>query len=159
MCSVVFDSLQPCGHQAPPSMGFSRQEYWSGLPFPSPGNILRPGIKPTSPAMAGDSLPLSHLGSPRLATLTPFWFSFHAGKCQTQTMETQCLPAKSSRLVVKIICKCKQKQNCREFCEWLISMWMAPNFCLVREDFLEEESLPLEPSRVSKTWSGEEVSV
>ena len=37
-------------HQAPPSMEFSRQEYWSGLPFPSPGDLPNPGIKPTSPA-------------------------------------------------------------------------------------------------------------
>ena len=36
-------------HQAPLSMEFSWQEYWSGLPFPSPGNTLDPGIKPTSP--------------------------------------------------------------------------------------------------------------
>ena len=35
----MFDSLRPPGHQAPPSMGFSRQEYWSGLPFPSPTNL------------------------------------------------------------------------------------------------------------------------
>ena len=43
-------------HQAPPSMGFSRQEYWNGLPFPSPGHLPDPGIKPTSltsPALAG----------------------------------------------------------------------------------------------------------
>ena len=39
--------------QAPLSMGFSRQEYWSGLPFPSPGDLPDPGIKPTSPALAG----------------------------------------------------------------------------------------------------------
>ena len=44
-------------HQAPLSMEYSRQEYWSGLPFPSPG------IKPGSPAWQKDSLPLSHLGS------------------------------------------------------------------------------------------------
>ena len=37
-------------YQAPPSMGFSRQEYWNGLPFPSPGDLPNPGIKPTSPA-------------------------------------------------------------------------------------------------------------
>ena len=37
-------------HQAPPSMGFSRQEYWSGLPFPSPGGLLNPEIEPVSPA-------------------------------------------------------------------------------------------------------------
>ena len=38
--------------QAPPSMGFSRQEYWSGLPFPSPGDLPDPGIEPESPALA-----------------------------------------------------------------------------------------------------------
>ena len=38
-------------HQAPRSMGFSRQEYWSGLPFPSPGDLSDPGIKPASPAL------------------------------------------------------------------------------------------------------------
>ena len=38
-------------YQAPPSMGFSRQEYWSGVPFPSPGDIPNPGIEPRSPAL------------------------------------------------------------------------------------------------------------
>ena len=42
--------------QAPLSMGFSRQEYWSGLPFPSPGDLPKPGIKPGSPALQADSL-------------------------------------------------------------------------------------------------------
>ena len=49
--------------QAPLSMGFSRQEYWSGLPFPSPGNLPDPGIEPkslASPALQADSLLLSH---------------------------------------------------------------------------------------------------
>ena len=45
------------------SMGFSRQEYWNGLQFPSPGDLTDVGINPVSPALAGDSLPLSHLGS------------------------------------------------------------------------------------------------
>ena len=44
-------------HQAPLSMGFSRQEYWSGLPFPSPGDLPNPGIKPGSPALQADALP------------------------------------------------------------------------------------------------------
>ena len=39
--------------QAPLFMGFSRQEYWSELPFPSPGDLPNPGMKPTSPALAG----------------------------------------------------------------------------------------------------------
>ena len=41
--------------QAPLSMGFSRQEYWSGLPFPSPGDLPDPGIEPRSPALQADS--------------------------------------------------------------------------------------------------------
>ena len=49
--SVVSDSLWP--HQAPLSVGFSRQEHWSGLPFPSPGDRPHPGIEPASPALAG----------------------------------------------------------------------------------------------------------
>ena len=44
--------------QAPLSVGFSRQAYWSGLPFPSPGDLPNPGIKPASPAWQADSLPL-----------------------------------------------------------------------------------------------------
>ena len=51
-------------YQAPPSMGFSRQEYWSGSPFPSSGDPLDPGIESVSFALAADSLPLSHQGSP-----------------------------------------------------------------------------------------------
>ena len=51
-------------HQAPLSMEFPRQEYWTGLPFSSPGDLPDPGIKPVSPALQADSLPLSHQGSP-----------------------------------------------------------------------------------------------
>ena len=46
-----------CTHQASPSMEFSRQEYWSGLPFPSPEDLPDPGIKPRSPALQADALP------------------------------------------------------------------------------------------------------
>ena len=48
----------PCtvAHQAPLSMGFSRQEYWGGLPFPSPGYLPDPGIEPRSPALQADAL-------------------------------------------------------------------------------------------------------
>jgi len=44
-------------------MGFSRQENWSGLPCPPPGDLPDPGIEPTSPTLQADSLQLSHLGS------------------------------------------------------------------------------------------------
>ena len=50
--------------QAPPSMGFSRQEHWSGLPFPSPGDLSDPGIEPRSPTSQADSLPSEPPGKP-----------------------------------------------------------------------------------------------
>ena len=53
-------------HQAPLSVGFPRQEYWSELPFSFPGNLPDPEIESESPAWQTDSLPLSHLGSPVL---------------------------------------------------------------------------------------------
>ena len=73
-------SLQSCltlatpwtvARQTPLSMGSPRQEYWSGLPFPSPGDLPKPGIKPASPALQADSLPTELRGkppSPLLAT-------------------------------------------------------------------------------------------
>ena len=56
--SVVSNSATTwsVAYQVPPPMGFSRQEYWSGLPFPSPGDLPSPGIKPRSPALQADSL-------------------------------------------------------------------------------------------------------
>ena len=67
-CMLRGFSLTPwiAAHQAPLSMGFSRQEYWSGLPCPPPGDLPHPGIElvfPASPALPVDFLPLSHQGS------------------------------------------------------------------------------------------------
>ena len=53
----LFATPWTVAYQAPPSMGFSRQECWSGLPFPSPGDLPDPGIKPGSPALQADALP------------------------------------------------------------------------------------------------------
>ena len=67
-CTCVLSHVQlfatpwTVAHQAPLSMGFSRQGYWSGLPFPSPGDLPNPGIEPGSPALQADSSPLCHLG-------------------------------------------------------------------------------------------------
>ena len=64
---------QPCptlcdpwtvAHHTPPSMGFSRQEYWSGLPFPSPGDLPDPGIEPRSPTLQADALTSAPPGKP-----------------------------------------------------------------------------------------------
>ena len=66
--SVMSDSLRPHGtvaHQAPLSMGFSGQEYWSGLPFPSPGDLPNRGIKPRSPALQADALSSEPPGKPQ----------------------------------------------------------------------------------------------
>ena len=60
-------TLWTIDYQGPLSMGFVRQEYWSGLPFPSPGDLPDPGIKPRSPTLQADTLPkcLEVFGSPK----------------------------------------------------------------------------------------------
>ena len=57
-CSLVSNFCDP--------MGFSRQEYWSGLPFPPPGDLPKPGIKPMSPALAGGFFTTELLGKPSI---------------------------------------------------------------------------------------------
>ena len=56
-------------------MEFSRQEYWSGLPFPSPGDLPNPGIKTVSPALQADSLPSEPLGRPITYTVEYIYMS------------------------------------------------------------------------------------
>ena len=51
LCPTLYDPMDSSLHQAPPSIGFSRQKYWSGLPFPFPGTLPDPGIEPRSPAL------------------------------------------------------------------------------------------------------------
>ena len=67
-CSVVSESaaLWTVAHQAPLSMEFARQEYWSGQPFPSPGDLPNPGIEARSLALQADSLPAEPPGKPYL---------------------------------------------------------------------------------------------
>ena len=69
MCSVTQLCLTLCDPwtiacQAPLSMAFSRQEYWSGLPFPSPGHLPEPGIEPASPALAAGFFTTEPPGKP-----------------------------------------------------------------------------------------------
>ena len=52
----LFETLWTVAYQAPPSMGFYRQEYWGGLPFASPGDLPKPGIKPGSPTLEAEAL-------------------------------------------------------------------------------------------------------
>ena len=67
----LFETPRTAACQAPLSMGFSRQEYWSGLPFPSPGDLPDPGIKPRSPALQADSLALRPPGKPSSRDVLP----------------------------------------------------------------------------------------
>ena len=64
-------------YQAPPSMEFSRQEYWSGLPFPSPGDLPNPGIEPRSPALQAEALPSEPPGKPQWSFRT--WYNVRFG--------------------------------------------------------------------------------
>ena len=61
----LFATPWTVAYQASPSRGFSRQEYWSGLPFPSPGDLPNPGIEPKSPALEADALTSKPLGKVR----------------------------------------------------------------------------------------------
>ena len=60
----LFATPWTVAYQAPLSMVFSRQEYWSGLPFPSPGDLPQPGIKPSSPALASGFFTTEPPGKP-----------------------------------------------------------------------------------------------
>ena len=62
-CVQLFATPWTATHQAPLSMGFFRQEYWSGFPFPPPGDLPHLGIEPTSPALQADSLPYEPFGT------------------------------------------------------------------------------------------------
>ena len=70
----LFATPWTVAYQAPLSMEFSRQEYWSGLPFPSPGDLPDLGIEPRSPAMEADSLPTEPPGKLELKELKRFFF-------------------------------------------------------------------------------------
>ena len=62
----LFATQWTVAYQASPSMGFSRKEYWSGLPFPSPGDLPDPGIEPGSPTLQADTLTSEPPGKPSI---------------------------------------------------------------------------------------------
>ena len=72
--SHVFGTPWTVAHQAPPSMWFSRQEYWSGLPFPSPGDLPDPGIEPMSPTLQADALTSEPPGKSKVPLLNKIYF-------------------------------------------------------------------------------------
>ena len=71
-CVWLFATPWTVAHQAPPSMGFSRQGYWSGLPFLSLGDLPNLGIEPGSPALQADALPSEPPGEPYIYTILYF---------------------------------------------------------------------------------------
>ena len=71
----LFVTSWTVAYHAPPSMEFSRQEYWSGLPFPSPGDLPIPGIEPGSCTLQADALPAEPPGSPELLGFTNCMFT------------------------------------------------------------------------------------
>ena len=74
-------------------MGFSRQEYWNGLPFPSPGNLPNPGIEPRSPVLQADSLPTELGGKLRGVTFSQF-----TNVMNQDVPTTECLLVQSTRV-------------------------------------------------------------
>ena len=85
-CVRLFVTPWTVAHQAPLSMGFSRQEYWCGLPFPSPGDLPNPGIEPRSPTLKAEALTSEPPEKP-LGKFEYFRFStiMHCD-CQTQNL-------------------------------------------------------------------------
>ena len=79
----LFATHWTVAHEASLSVEFSRQEYWSGLPFPSPGDFPDPGIKPGSPALQADSLPSENQGSPNACMLLLLSCVSHVRLCAT----------------------------------------------------------------------------
>ena len=71
-CVRLFATPWTVAHEALPSLEFSRQEYWSGLPFPSPGDLPDPGIEPGSPVLQADALLSEPPGKPRATKATSF---------------------------------------------------------------------------------------
>ena len=69
----LFATPWTVAHQAPLSMGFSRQEYWSGLPLPSPGDLSDPGIKPRSPVLQAEALTSEPPGRLQSTLRTTHW--------------------------------------------------------------------------------------
>ena len=69
----LFATPWTVAHQAPPSVEFSRQEYWSGLPLPSPDDLPDPWIEPRSPALQADALPSEPPGKPMRVWIIPQW--------------------------------------------------------------------------------------
>ena len=79
----LFETPWTISYQAPLSMEFSRQEYWSGLPFPSPGDLPNTGTEPGSPVLQADTLPSEPPGTPTIAPIS------HASKVMLKILQAR----------------------------------------------------------------------
>ena len=79
----LFETPWTISYQAPLSMEFSRQEYWSGLPFPSPGDLPNTGTEPGSPVLQADTLPSEPPGKPTIAPIS------HASKVMLKILQAR----------------------------------------------------------------------
>ena len=91
LCLTLFKPMGCIAHQAPLSMEFSRQEYWNGLLFPTPGDLPDPGIAPASPALAGKSFTTEPPGKP-IWRLVLFSHSFVSNFLRLMDCRTPGLP-------------------------------------------------------------------
>ena len=116
----LFATLWTVACQVPLSTGFSRQEYWSGLPFPPPGNLPYPGIEltesPTSSAWQVNSLLLSHPGSPSLTIWPSSWapWYLHKGTENSSPSKNVHMNAESS-----FIHNCHDLEATKSFSWWM----------------------------------------
>ena len=97
--SNSFVTLWTIARQALLSMGFPRQEYWSGLPFPSPEDLLDSGIEPRSPALQADSLPFQPLGKLETWDMTVSHAPF---SCNTYKYQKSSNLVVWERLIIKV---------------------------------------------------------
>ena len=145
--SIMSDSLQPSGlyvaRQVPLSIGFSRQEYWSGLPFPSPGDLPNPGIKPGSPALQANSLPAEPPNG------WPIWGKEN-GKCNgKETTLCNMLAVGASEGKIK-----KQGKKDPTFLRHPMCGWVLSSPCLLTRLSGSSDSWPRNKSRIVPFLNG-----
>ena len=109
-CVQFFVTPWTVAYQPPLSMELSRQGYWSGLPFPSPGDLPHPGIEPRSPTLQADALPSEPRGKPKLPSI--LWGLREVRKLQMKSLKLAETGSWSwSKEAVSVTSKCKVQQQ------------------------------------------------
>ena len=153
LCACVLSHVQPsatlwgAAHQAPLSIGFFRQEYWSGLPFPSPGDLPDPGIKPTSLALQADSSSPSHRGrlpytlhlvSFLLTSYTTWWYAYQN-------------PAITVHTVLYPKLQMYTDSNVTLFSTWCLNLLSV----LCQDRNVPSPALPSRSAQAREVWAGQ----